>query len=53
MVRPVERFCSSEASLTRCASPPDSVGRGLAEPDIAEPDVDQRVEVPGDLADRL
>ena len=27
-VRPVERFCSSAASLTRCASPPDSVGAG-------------------------
>lgn len=25
-VRPVERFCSSLASLTRWASPPDSVG---------------------------
>ena len=29
MVRPFERFCSSEASLTRCASPPDSVVAGL------------------------
>ena len=27
-VRPVERFCSSLASLTRCASPPDRVGAG-------------------------
>lgn len=25
-MRPVERFCNSAASLTRCASPPDSVG---------------------------
>ena len=28
MVRPVERRCNSEASLTRWASPPDSVGAG-------------------------
>lgn len=27
-VRPVDRFCSSAASFTRCASPPDSVGAG-------------------------
>ena len=28
VVRPVDRRCSSEASFTRCASPPDSVGAG-------------------------
>ena len=50
-MRPVERFCSSEESLTRCASPPESVGGGLAEPDVAEPDLDQRLHVPRDRRD--
>ena len=51
MVRPLDRFCSSLASLTRCASPPDRVGRRLAQPDVAEPDVDEGAQVPGDRRD--
>ena len=42
---PVERLASSVASLTRCASPPDSVGRRLAQPHVAQPDVHQRLHV--------
>ena len=38
--------------MTRCASPPDSVGAGWPEPDVAEADVDQRLQVPGDRRDR-
>ena len=45
---PVDRLASSDASFTRCASPPDSVGGRLAEPHVAEADVDQRLHVPGD-----
>ena len=48
MVWPVERLASSLDSLTRCASPPDSVVRRLAQPDVAQPDVDQRLHVAGD-----
>jgi hypothetical protein len=36
MVWPVERLDSSEASLTRWASPPESVVRRLAEADVAQ-----------------
>jgi hypothetical protein len=32
MVRPVDRRCNSEASLPRCASPPDSVVAGAGRP---------------------
>ena len=43
IVWPVARRCSSAASLTRWASPPDKRGRGLAEADVAEADVDERL----------
>ena len=48
MVWPVERLASSLDSLTRWASPPDSVVRRLAQPHVAEADVDQRLHVAGD-----
>ena len=48
-VRPVSRLESSSDSLTRCASPPESVVARLAELDVAEADVGQRLEL---LADR-
>ena len=38
---PVATFESSVASLTRCASPPESWRRRLAEPDVVEADVVQ------------
>ena len=45
---PVERRDSSEDSLTRWASPPDKRGRRLAEADVAEPHVDEGLQMPGD-----
>ena len=45
---PVDRRDSSDDSLTRWASPPDKRGGGLAEPDVAEPDVDEGLEMAGD-----
>ena len=48
MVWPVERLDSSVASLTRWASPPDSVGGGLAQLDIAQPHLHQGLEPPVD-----
>ena len=42
---------SSAASLTRCASPPDSVGAGLAQRQVIEAHVGQRLQHPADLRD--
>src|SRR5580700_9733181 len=42
-VRPVERFCNSDASFTRCAS----------QPDVSEADIDQRPQVAMNAGDRL
>ena len=39
------RRCSSAASFTRCASPPDSVVAGWPEPHVAQPDVLQRLQL--------
>ena len=44
-------FESSAASLTRCASPPESVVAGWPEPDVVEPDVVQRLQPAPDLRD--
>ena len=44
-MRPVSRLESSVASLTRCASPPESVVALWPEVDVAEPDVVQRDEL--------
>ena len=51
MLRPLDRFCSSLASLTRCASPPDRVVAGWPEPDVAQPDLGERAQVAGDRRD--
>ncbi len=53
MLRPLLRRCSSVASLTRCASPPESVVARLAEPHVAQSHVDERLHVPVDRLDRL
>ena len=47
-VRPVSRLDSSSASLTRCASPPDSVVGALAERDVAQAHVEQRLQLARD-----
>ena len=50
-MRPVWRLESSRASFMRCASPPESVVAALAEMDVAEADIDQRLQLLADLRD--
>ena len=51
-MRPVERFCSSEDELDPLRLAAGQRGRRLAEPDVAEADLDQRLHVPRDRRDR-
>ena len=52
-MRPVSRLESSCDSLTRCASPPESVVALWPEPDVAEADVEQRLQLARDHRHRL
>ena len=51
-MRPVERFCSSRRQLDPLRLAAGQRGRRLAEPDVAEADLDERLHVPGDRRDR-
>ena len=51
-MRPVDRFCSSDGQLDPLRLAAREGRRRLAEPDVAEADVDEGPHVPGDRRDR-